>query len=89
MIGFFPSGDRFTQSGLDLLEHTAHPSLNFHKTIQGSYCAEEYARDYSRIMAKLNKKWQDKELARPLIPTPFPDLLPSEQSDLRFKKGKG
>lgn len=89
MIGSFPSGDRFTRSGLDLLEHTAHQSLDFHKSIQDSHRAEEYARDYSRIMAKLNKKWQDKELVRPSIPTSFPDPLPSEQSDAKFKKGKG
>ena len=89
MIGSFPSSDRFIRSGLDLLEHTAHQSLDFHKTIQDSHRAEEYARDYSRIVAKLNKKWQDKELARPSIPTSFPDPLSSEQSDPRFKKGKG
>ena len=85
----FPSGDGFTRSGLDLLQHTAHQSLDFHKTIQDSHQAGEYARDYSRIMAKLNKKWQDKELARPFIPTSFSDPLPSNRSDPRFKKGKG
>ena len=40
-------------------------------------------------MANLNKKWQEKELARPFIPTSFPDPLPSDPSDPRFKKGKG
>lgn len=40
-------------------------------------------------MAKLNKKWQDKELARPFIHTSFPDPLPSDHSDPRFKKGEG
>lgn len=89
VIGPFPSGDRFTRSGLDWLEHTAHQSLDFHKTTQDSHRAEEYARDYSRIIAKLNKKWQGKELARPLIPTTFPDPLPSDHSDPRFKNGKG
>ena len=72
-----------------MLEYTAHQSLDFHKTIQDSHRAEEYACNYSRIMAKLNKKWQDKELARPLIPTSFSNPLPSEHSDPRFKKGKG
>lgn len=89
MIDLFPSGDRFSRSGLDLLEHTAYQSLDFHKTIQDSHRAEEYARDYSRIMAKLNKEWQDKELARASIPTSFPDPILSEKSDSRFKRGKG
>lgn len=52
----FPSGDLFTRSGIYLREYTAHQSLDFHKTIQDSYWAEKYACDYSRIMAKLNKK---------------------------------
>lgn len=89
MIDLFPFGDRFSRSGLDLLEHTAYQSLDFHKTIQDSHRAEEYARDYSRIMAKLNKKWQDKEPARASIPPSFPDPIPSENLDPRFKKGKG
>ncbi len=89
VVGPFFSSDRFTRSGLDLLEHTAHQYLDFHKTIQDSYRAEEYAHDYSRIMAKLNKNWQDKKLARPFIPTSFSNPLPSDHSDPRFKKGKG
>ena len=89
VIGPFLSGDRFTRSGPDLLEHTAHQFLDFRKTIQDSHRAEEYARDYSRIMAKLNKKWQDKELTRLFIPTSSPGSLPSDHSDPRFKKGKG
>ncbi len=72
---------------LDLLEYTVYQSLDFHKTIQDSHRAEEYARDYSPIMAKLNKKWQEKEPARPSIPTSFPDPLPSGHSHPRFKKG--
>lgn len=52
----FPSGDRFTRSGLDLLEYTAHQSLDFHKTIQDSHRPEEYPCDYSRIRAKLNRE---------------------------------
>lgn len=85
----FSYGDRFERGGIDLLEYRAHQSLDFHKTIQDSHCAEEYARDYSRLMGKLKKKWQEKELARPSIPTAFPDPLPSSHSDPKFKKGKG
>lgn len=55
------SGDRFTRGGVDLLHSTALSSLDFHKSIQDSHHAEEYARGYSRTMEKLNKKWQEKE----------------------------
>ena len=82
----FPFGDRFERGDVDLLEYTAHQSLDFHKTIQDSNCAEEYAQDYSRLMGKLNKKWQEKELACPSIPITFPDPLPSSHSDSKFKK---
>ena len=85
----FSYGDRFERGGIDLLEYTAHQSLDFHKTIQDSHRAEEYARDYSRLMGKLNQKWQEKKLARPSIPTTFPDPFPSSHSDPKFKKGKG
>lgn len=40
-------------------------------------------------MGKLNKKWQEKELAHPSIPITFPDPLPFSHSDPKFKKGKG
>lgn len=50
------SEDRFTRGGVDLLHSTAFSSLDFHKFIQDSHRAEEYARDYSRMMEKLNKK---------------------------------
>ncbi|WP_375467270.1 hypothetical protein [uncultured Nostoc sp.] len=87
-LNTFPSGDRFERGGIDLLEYTAHQSLDFHKTIQDSHRAEEYARDYSRLIRKLNKKWQEKELVRPLIPITLADPLPSSHSDPKFKKGK-
>ena len=66
----------------DLLEHTAHQSLDFHKTIQNSHREEEYARDCWRIMAKLNKKWQDKELAQASVPTSFPDPISSDKKSI-------
>ena len=88
-LNTFPSGDRFERGGIDLLEYTAHQSLDFHKKIQDSHRAEEYARDYSCLMGKLNKKWQEKELARLLISITFPDPLPSSHSDRKFKKEKG
>lgn len=43
VTGPFFSSDCFTRSGLDLLEHTAHQSLDFHKKIQESHRVEEYA----------------------------------------------
>lgn len=35
VIGPFLSCDRFTRSSLDLLEHTAHQSLDFHRKNSG------------------------------------------------------
>ena len=65
------SGDWFQRDGADLLQSTAIQSLDFHKSISDAHRAEEYARDYSRVMEKLNKKWQEKEFARPSVPTTF------------------
>ncbi len=69
------SEDRFTRGGVDLLHSTTFSSFDFHKSIQDSHCAEEYARDYSRMMENPNKKWQEKELARPMVPTTFSEPI--------------
>ncbi len=49
------NGDRFQGDSADLLQSTALQSLDFHKSIFDAHCAEEYARDYSQVMEKLNK----------------------------------
>lgn len=86
----FPYGDRFERGGIDLLEYTAHQSLDFHKTIQDSHRAEEYAQDYSRLMGKLNNKWQEKELARLSIEHNFSWSAAFHSFRSPFKKnGKG
>ena len=52
----FPSSDCFQRSDIDWLEYTAYQFLDFHKIIQDSHFAKEYAQDYSHLMGKLNKK---------------------------------
>ena len=83
------SGDRFTRDGVDLLHSTALSSLDFHKSIQNSHRAEEYARDYSRMMEKLNKKWQEKEMARPMVPTTFSEPISTGNTKASMKKKTG
>lgn len=83
------SGDRFQQDGADLLQSTALQSLDFHKSISDAHRTEEYARDYSRVMEKLNKKWQEKEFARPSVPTTFLDPLPTGNTKSTMKKKSG
>ena len=46
---------------------------------------EGYAREFAKFTAIFNKKWQDKELARPLIPTTFPDEIRPKEN-LMYKK---
>ena len=83
------SGDRFQQDGADLLQSTAMQSLDFHKSISDAHRAEEHARDYSRVMEKLNKKWQEKEFACPSVPTTFLDPLPTGNTKSTMKKKYG
>ena len=83
------SGDRFTRDGVDLLHSTALSSLDFYKSIQDSHRAEEYARDYSRMMEKLNKKWQEKEMARPMVPTTFSEPISTGNTKASMKKKTG
>lgn len=73
------SGNRFRRGGVDLLHSAAYEAIDFHKSIADTHRGEEYARDYTRVMEKLNKKWEEKELARPSLPTTFPDeIRPNE-----------
>lgn len=83
------SGDRFTRGGVDLLHSTALSSLDFLKSIQDSHRAEEYARDYSRMMEKLYKKWQGKELARPMVPTTFSEPISTGNTKASMKRNPG
>lgn len=80
------NGDRFQRDSADLLQSTALQSLDFHKSIFDAHCAEEYARDYSQVMEKLNKKWQEKEFARPSVPTTFLDPLPTGNTKSTMKR---
>lgn len=83
------SGDRFQRDGTDLLQSTTIQSLDFHKSISDAHRAEEYARDYLRVMEKLNKKWQEKEFAHPSVPTTFLDPLPTGSTKSTMKKKSG
>lgn len=83
------SGDRFQRDGANPLQSTAIQSLNFHKSISDAHRAEEYACDYSRVMEKLNKKWQEKEFARPSMPATFLDPLPTGNTKSTMKKKSG
>lgn len=77
----FPAGDRFTRCDLDLLEYKRISPWVFIE-LKNMY------RDYSRSVAKLHEKRQDKKRARPFIPTSFPEPLPSDHFNPRFEKGK-
>lgn len=80
------SGDRFCRGGVDFLYSAAYEAIDFHKSIANTHRVEEYARDYTRVMEKLNKKSKAKELARPSLPTTFPaKVWPNE--NLVYKKG--
>lgn len=80
------SGDRYHREGVDLLHSAAYQAIEFHKSIADIHRGEEYARDYTRVMEKLNKKWKEKELARPSLPTTFPDEIRANEN-LTYKKG--
>lgn len=80
------SGDRFKRGGVDLLHSTALSSLDFHKSIQDSHCAKRCARDYSRMMEKPNKKWQEKEKA---VPTTFSEPIFTGNTKTSMKKKTG
>ena len=73
------SEDRFRRGGLDLLHSVAYQSIDLHQSIEDSHRRKEYAREHAHIVEKFNKKWQKKELIRPLIPITFPDELKSSQ----------
>ena len=79
-------GNRYQRRGADLLLSIAHDALDFHKSIADAHRTEEYARDCTRIMGKLNKQWEKKELARSYIPTTFPDEI-RPKDNLVWKKG--
>lgn len=49
------SGDRFCRGGVDFLYSAAYEAIDFHKSIANTHRVEEYARDYIRVMEKLNK----------------------------------
>ena len=83
------SGDRFQRDGADLLQSTTMQSLDFHKSISDVHSGEEYARDHSQVMEKLNKKWQEKEFAHPSVPITFLDPLPTGNTKSTMKKKIG
>lgn len=80
------SEDRFHRGDINLLHSAAYKAINFHKFIADTHRREEYARDYTRVMEKLNKKWKEKELARPFVPTTFPDKIRLNEN-FTYKKG--
>lgn len=86
MVIYVTSGDRFTRDGVDLLHSTPINSLDFHKSIQDSHRGKEYARDYSWMMEKLNKKWQEKEMAGPMVPTTFSEPISIGKTKACMKK---
>ena len=71
---------------MDLLHSAAYEAIDFHKSINDAHRGEEHARDYMRVMEKLNKKWKEKELVRPSILTTFPDEI-RPNKNLIYKKG--
>ena len=80
------SGDRFCRGSVDLLHSVAYEAIDFYKSIANAHRREEYACDYTRVMEKLNKKWKEKELAQPSIPTTFPDKIWPNENPV-YKKG--
>lgn len=83
------SGDRFTCEGVDLLHSTALSSLDFHKSIQDSHYVVEYPYDYLRMIEKLNKKWQDKEMARLAVLITFLEPISTRNTKVTMKKRLG
>lgn len=83
------SGNQFQRDGIDLFQSTALQSLDFHKSISDAHRIEEYARNYSRVIKNLNKKWQDKEFARPSVLITFLDPLPTGNFKSTMKKKSG
>ena len=67
--------DRLRRGGDYLLHAAAHQSIDFRKSIENVHRREGYAREFAKLTAIFNKKWQDKELGRPLIPTTFSDEI--------------
>lgn len=64
-IGIFiksANRNRFIHGSVDLLHFIALRLLDFHKSIRDFHHAKEYTRDYSQMIEKINKKWQEKEL---------------------------
>ena len=80
------SEDRFRRGGLDLLHSVAYQSIDL-QSIEDSHRREEYAREHAHIVEKFNKKWQKKELVRPLIPTTFPNEIRPQKNLMHKKKG--
>ena len=80
------SEDKFRRGGLALLHSVANQSNDLHQSIEDSHRRKEYAREHAHIVEKFNKKWQKKELIRPLIPTTFPDEIRPKEN-LMYKKG--
>ena len=80
------SGERFTQDVINLLHSTAFNSLDFHKFIQDFYCAEEYTYDYSYMIKKLNKIWQDKEMTWQVMHITFLEPISSRKQRLLWNK---
>ena len=81
------TGDRFRRGGVDLLHAAAHQSIDFHKLIENVHRREGYAREFAKFTAIFNKKWHDKELARSLISTTFPDEIRPKDNFMYKKSG--
>ena len=81
------SEDRFRRGGLDLLHSVAYQSIDLHQSIEDSHRREEYAREHAHIVEKFNKKWQKKELVRPLIPPHSPTKFGPKKTSCIRKEG--
>ena len=79
-------GDRYRRGGVDMMQSAAFESTDLHKSMENSHRDEEYARAYVANSAKFNQQWLERESARSLIPTTFPDEIRPKEN-LRWKKG--
>ena len=79
-------GDRYRRGGVDMMQSAAFESMDLHKSMENSHRDEEYARAYVANSAKFNQQWLERESARSLIPTTFPDEIRPKEN-LRWKKG--
>ena len=77
----------FAAAGLDLLHSVAYQSINLHQSKEDSPRRDKHAREHAHIVEKFNKKWQKKELVRPLIPTTFPDEIRPKENLILRKEG--